>query len=89
MPPGEKREEFMHADDIARNAADKAVQSVFAILGVDIDDPRQVEEFRQDLRFGGKLRRAADKGFMMSMGVGVCIVLITAWTSVSAKFGGL
>ena len=84
----EQREEYLHAGDIANSAAKIAVQNVFAILGVDIDDPRQVEEFRQDLRFGGRLRRAADKGFMMSLGVGICIVLITAWTSISAKFWG-
>ena len=35
-----------------QNIADKSVKKVFAILGVDIDDPQQVEEFREDLRFG-------------------------------------
>ncbi len=83
----EQREDFMHADDIARDAAKCAVQNVFAILGVDVDDPRQVEEFRQDLRFGGKLRRAADRGFIMAVGVGLSVILFAAYSTVSAKFG--
>jgi hypothetical protein len=32
--------------------ADRAVRKTFAILGVNIDNPESVEEFRQDLRFG-------------------------------------
>lgn len=40
-----------------------AVKEVFAILGVDIDKPESVEEFREDLRFGRRLRMATDKGF--------------------------
>lgn len=34
----------------AREVADEAVRRVFAILGVDIDDPEKVEEFRMDVR---------------------------------------
>lgn len=85
----EQREEYLHADDIARKAADTAVCKVFAILGVDIADPRQVEEFRQDLRFGGKLRRAADKGFMAALVVGFGVLLLAGWVTLSTKFGGL
>jgi O-acetyl-ADP-ribose deacetylase (regulator of RNase III) len=46
----------------AQESADRAVKKVFAILGVDIDDPEKVEEFRMDLRFGRSMRRAADRG---------------------------
>lgn len=49
-----------HADE----SAEIAVRKVFAILGVDINIPKDVEEFRQDLRFGSKLRKASDKGFL-------------------------
>ena len=45
-----------------QDAADRAVKKVFAILGVDIDKPESVEEFREDLRFGRKLRKASDHG---------------------------
>lgn len=53
----------------ANQAADVAVAKVFAILGVDVSDPESVEEFREDLRFGKKLRKAADKGAMAAVGV--------------------
>lgn len=40
-----------HADSCPQSiqAADHAVKKVFAILGVDIDKPESVEEFREDL----------------------------------------
>ena len=42
-------------DDTCQEAADRAVKKVFAILGVDVDKPDSVEEFREDLRFGKRL----------------------------------
>ena len=47
---------------VSEESADKAVKKVFAILGVDINKPESVEEFREDLRFGRKLRKLADHG---------------------------
>ena len=47
---------------VSEESADKAVKKVFAILGVDINKPESVEEFREDLRFGKKLRKLADHG---------------------------
>ena len=47
---------------LSDESADKAVKKVFAILGVDINKPESVEEFREDLRFGKKLRKLADHG---------------------------
>ena len=43
-------------DDTCQEAADRAVKKVFAILGVDVDKPESVEEFREDLRFGWKIK---------------------------------
>ncbi len=48
----------------AAAAADAAVSKVFAILGVDVEDPAAVEEFRKDLRVAGSLRRAVDKSML-------------------------
>ena len=48
----------------ADNAAKKAVKDTFAILGVDIDDPKQVAGFQDDLRFGGKIRRKFEQGIL-------------------------
>lgn len=50
-------------------AADKAVKKVFAILGVDVNKPESVEAFREDLRFGRKMRKLADKGLIGIVGI--------------------
>lgn len=57
--------------------AKAAVKEVFAILGVDVDDPEKVEEFRKDLRFGGAMRRATDRGIMAMMWA-ICTMIGTA-----------
>lgn len=56
-------------DDIIRAAADHAVKKTFAILGVDIDDPESIEEFRQDLRFGKRMRKMSDQGQLALAGM--------------------
>lgn len=56
-------------DDTCQEAADRAVKKVFVILGVDVDKPESVEEFREDLRFGKRMRKAADHGLLAVMGV--------------------
>jgi hypothetical protein len=66
----------------ARGAAKEAVRQVFAILGVDIDSPKEVEEFRKSLRFGDSLRKAADKGFIAF----ILALLGVAWAVFSAGF---
>lgn len=74
-------------------AADIAVKRTFAILGVDIDDPKGVEEFRQDLRFGSTLRRASERGFsvmwitMISAVVGGTLSLL--YLGLKAKMSGI
>lgn len=57
------------AEQISRESADAAVKNVFAILGVDINKPESVESFRDDLRFGGRMRKIAEKGMMTFIGV--------------------
>lgn len=61
------KQEICRRNDLAlREAIDRAVErstaKVFAILGVDINDPESVERFREDLRFSGKVRRVSEKG---------------------------
>jgi hypothetical protein len=68
-----------------QDAADRAVKKVFAILGVDIDKPESIEEFREDLRFGRKLRKAADHGTMAFVGTLVVGLCIAAWAGIGAK----
>jgi len=49
---------------LAEDAAKIAVKKTFAVLGVDVDNPREVEDFRRDLRWAGDWRRAQGKGAM-------------------------
>lgn len=76
------------SEQICQDAADKAVRKVFAILGVDIDKPESVEEFREDLRFGRKLRRASDHGFLAIIGLISVGLAAALWTGIATKLGG-
>ncbi|MFH1010331.1 MAG: hypothetical protein V1784_03750 [bacterium] len=60
-----------------QRAADLAVKKVFAILGVDIDKPDQIECFQQDLRFGRHMRRISDK-VTVAVYVTVATIFVTA-----------
>lgn len=48
---------------IAHRAVDLAVRKAFGHLGVDVDDPKDLQVFRDDLRFGGVFRSAVSKSF--------------------------
>lgn len=76
------------AEHVSEEAADRAVKKVFAILGVDIDKPESVEEFREDLRFGKKLRKAADHGMLALMGVIVAAFAAATWAGITSKLSG-
>jgi hypothetical protein len=69
-------------------AADHAVKKVFAILGVDIDKPESVEEFREDLRFGKKLRKASDHGQLVMVAAFVGGMAYAIWGGIQAAFKG-
>lgn len=65
----ERRRERVIEHTEIEEAVSCAVKKVFAILGVDIDKPESVESFREDLRFGRRMRRAADHSFLAFIGV--------------------
>lgn len=65
-----------------KEAADAAVKQVFAILGVDVDVPKEVEQFRENLRFGANMRRAADKGMLAIIGAIVVAGLAALWAGI-------
>ena len=48
----------------ADRAADVAVQKTFAILGVDVNQPREVRRFQEDLRFNRTMKTFVDKIFI-------------------------
>ena len=74
-----KPENCHHIRDAAKNAADDAVKKVFEILGVDVSVPKEVEDFRGNLRFGASLRRAADKGMLAIIGAVAIAAIAALW----------
>ena len=68
-----------------KEAADEAVKKVFAILGIDVDVPKEVEEFRENLRFGASMRRAAAKGMLTIIGVLATAMLAALWAGIVSK----
>ena len=68
-----------------KEAADEAVKKVFAILGVDIEVPKEVEQFRENLRFGASMRRAADKGMLAIIGAIAVGTLAALWAGIVSK----
>ena len=72
----------------AELAADLAVKKTFAILGVDIDQPAQVESLRESLRFGDKLRKAADRGIMTFVSTVVVLAIAALIAGVKFKLEG-
>lgn len=75
-------------DDLCQEAADRAVAKVFAILGVDVHKPESVEEFREDLRFGKRLRRASDHGMLAIIGLISVGLAAALWTGIVTRVGG-
>lgn len=73
---------------LSEAAAKSAVKQVFAILGVDVDDPKDVEEFRKDLRFGQSMRRASDKGVLAVVSLVFVGLAVSIWTGVKISLGG-
>lgn len=74
--------------DDATKAADLAVKNVFALLGVDVNNPISVEEFREDLRFGKKLRIASERGALAVVGVISAGAVSAVWYIVGNWFNG-
>lgn len=71
-----------YSERMSEDAADHAVKKVFAILGVDIDRPESVEEFRADLRFGKRMRKVADHGVLAFFGVVVAAFAAALWAGI-------
>jgi len=72
----------------AQESAELAVKKVFAILGVDIDVPKEVEEFRENLRFGATMRRASDRGMLAIIGAVAVALMAALWAGIVSKVGG-
>lgn len=75
MCPENRRKNCVFVDAAVTKATKMAVKDVFAILGVDIDNPSQVEQFRISLRFSDSLRKLADRGMLVFAGAVALMVL--------------
>lgn len=71
-----------YSERMSEDAAEHAVKKVFAILGVDIERPESVEEFREDLRFGKRMRKVADHGTLAFFGVVAAAFAATVWAGI-------
>lgn len=69
-------------------AARKAVVETMAVIGVDVANQESVNEFRDDLRFSRKIRKAADHGFVVAMGVVVTAIITATLLGIKVSFGG-
>ncbi|MEQ8251587.1 MAG: hypothetical protein RIB41_10150 [Oceanibaculum nanhaiense] len=78
----------LREEALARQAAEMACKKVFAILGVDLGNAAQVEEFRRDLRFGQAMRKVAEKGVTAGIVVVVGGILAALWVGLQMKLGG-
>jgi hypothetical protein len=73
---------------VSKEAADRAVKRVFAILGVDVDKPSEVEDFREDLRFGRKMRKVADHGVFAFFALVAAAFAAAVWTGITTRLTG-
>ena len=74
--------------EFANAAAEKAVEKTFAILGVNIKEPKEVSEFQDSLRFGKKLFRFADHGVMVMVGAVALLIVGALVLGIKAKIVG-
>ncbi|MDE2344433.1 MAG: hypothetical protein KGL63_13785 [Betaproteobacteria bacterium] len=75
-------------DNSPEAVAELAVKKVFAILGVDIDQPKEVEQFRENLRFAGTARRMMDKGIMAVAALIAVGAVMAMWAGVQQIMRG-
>lgn len=68
-----------HCKMASNAAADKAVREVFKLIEVDVDDQKSVNEFREDLRFGGRMRKYTERGMIVAVTVITGAVILAVW----------
>lgn len=76
-----------HKEMLVERAAKLAVKQAFTHLGVDVDDPKDLQQFRDDLRFGGVFRHAATKGFFAVLAAIFGGIGLSLWLSFKEKMG--
>lgn len=84
-----KIEKKMEASEmkIAHHAVDLAVRRAFGHMGVDIDNPKDLQTFRDDIRFGGVFRSAATKSFFALVAALFGGIGLSIWMAFKDQFG--
>lgn len=72
----------------ANSAAERAVEKTFAILGVDIHSPKEVSNFQDSLRFSDRLKKYADRGFLVLAGALALAIGGAIFVGIKTKFIG-
>jgi hypothetical protein len=75
-------------DRLADRSSGMAVKKTFAILGVNIDEPEQVEEFRQDLRFAKTMRLYSNRAALTIISVIATGLAVAIFLGIQTKIGG-
>ena len=86
MPNGDCPANIDECPHLERSA-ELAVKKVFAILGVNIDEPKEVASFQENLRFAATLRQAADRGMFAFAVLLVTGAAAMIWAGILASVG--
>lgn len=68
------------SSEIAEKAVDMAVRRAFSHFGVDVDDPKDLQKLRDDIKFGGNFRTILITGMMSIFGAICGAVGVSIWT---------
>jgi hypothetical protein len=68
-------------EEIAEEAAAKALTQLFLTLGIDVNDPKDVKALQEDLRYSRSLREssAAVKQHALKTAIGVVVSGFLGW----------
>ena len=81
-------ERMNHADTVlVERVVKAAVAEVFRNSGVNVDDPNQLDEFRENLRFNTTLRAAIKRAAWGVGGTLVSVIMMLLWLIVRDKIG--
>lgn len=72
---------------MAEITINRSVKQAFSHLGVDVDDPKDMQRFRDDLRFGGVFRHAFSKSFFAFIAAICGGIGLSLWLAFKDQFG--
>lgn len=65
--------------EIAEKAVDMAVHRAFSHFGVDVDDPKDLQKMRDDIKFGGNFRSILVTGILSIFGAICGAIGVSIW----------